>query len=201
MRINVYSQELTPEVLAVEKVSNTGIRYGAAQLILRSAPELHHPPLDDDRSAVTFWLPHSEHRREEIAQAFDRIAAIFRGDLVPQPASVPDCDHVWVEYVQPVYKNAMAGDVIRSGECGVKRYENLGFMCDKCGAVKPPAQPASVAEAVRTRLIQIQVGGCTCDTKTPEIECHDKRCHYRLSEEIMQLLAAAPQPPTQVVAP
>lgn len=61
-----------------------------------------------------------------------------------QPASVPDCEHVWVEYVQPVYKSASAGDVIRPGESGVKRYENLGFMCDKCGAVKP-AQPASVA--------------------------------------------------------
>jgi hypothetical protein len=48
MRINVYSQELT------------------------------HPPMDDDRSAVTFWLPKSQHRREEMAQAFERIAEIFR---------------------------------------------------------------------------------------------------------------------------
>lgn len=79
MRINVYSQELTPEVLRVEKESNTGRMYQAAQLILHSSDRLHHPPEDDDRSAVTFWLPTSEHRREEMAQAFERIAAIFRG--------------------------------------------------------------------------------------------------------------------------
>ena len=33
MRINVYSQELTSEVLLVEKPSNTGVTYHAAQLV------------------------------------------------------------------------------------------------------------------------------------------------------------------------
>ncbi len=78
MRINVYSQELTDEVLLVEKGSNTGIVYHAAQLILHSSERLHHPPQDDDRSAVTFWLPKSQERREEMAKAFERIAFIFR---------------------------------------------------------------------------------------------------------------------------
>lgn len=78
MRINVYSQELTSEVVAIAKVSNTGVTYHAAQLILHSSPKLHHPPQDDDRSAVTFWLPKSQHRREEMADAFERIAAFFR---------------------------------------------------------------------------------------------------------------------------
>ena len=78
MRINVYSQELTSEVALVEKPSNTGVTYHAAQLILHSSPKLHHPPMDDDRSAVTFWLPKSAERREEMAQAFERIATIFR---------------------------------------------------------------------------------------------------------------------------
>jgi hypothetical protein len=78
MRINVYSQELTSEVLILEKPSNTGIVYHAAQLVLHSSERLHHPPLDDDRSAVTFWLPKSPERREEMARAFERIAAIFR---------------------------------------------------------------------------------------------------------------------------
>lgn len=78
MRINVYSQELTDEVVLVEKESNTGIVYHAAQLILHSSPRLHHPPEDDDRSAVTFWLPKSHKRREEMARAFEQIAAIFR---------------------------------------------------------------------------------------------------------------------------
>jgi hypothetical protein len=78
MRINVYSQELTSEVVLVAKGSNTGITYHAAQLILHSSPMLHHPPQDDDRSAVTFWMPKSQERREEMAQAFERIAALFR---------------------------------------------------------------------------------------------------------------------------
>lgn len=78
MRINVYSQELTDEVIHVEKSSNTGVTYHAAQLILHSSEKLHHPPMDDDRSAVTFWLPKSQHRREEMARAFEAIAEIFR---------------------------------------------------------------------------------------------------------------------------
>lgn len=78
MRINVYSQELTSEVLHIEKESNTGLTYSAAQLILHSSERLHHPPQDDDRSAVTFWLPKSADRRELMAQAFEHIAEIFR---------------------------------------------------------------------------------------------------------------------------
>ena len=78
MRINVYSQELTGEVLMLSKESNTGVVYHAAQLVLHSSPMLHHPPQDDDRSAVTFWLPKSQARREVMAHAFERIAAIFR---------------------------------------------------------------------------------------------------------------------------
>ena len=78
MRINVYSQELTNEVVLVDKPSNTGITYHAAQLILHSSERLHHPPQDDDRSAVTFWLPKSPGRREEMAKAFEQIASIFR---------------------------------------------------------------------------------------------------------------------------
>lgn len=129
MRVNVYSQELTSEVVQISKESNgrevtgipcfpngepngqprarlptflieiwdkngrpdyvdttnpwrdvkeTPISYHAAQLILHSSDHLHHPPLDDDRSAVTFWLPRSAARREEMAKAFERIAEIFR---------------------------------------------------------------------------------------------------------------------------
>jgi hypothetical protein len=78
MRINVYSQELTSEVIVVEKTSNTGVVYHAAQLVLHLSPMLHRPPQDDDRSAITFWLPKSDDRRNEMARAFERIAQIFR---------------------------------------------------------------------------------------------------------------------------
>lgn len=78
MRINVYSQELTSEAIAVHKQSNTGITYSAVQLVLHSSPLLHHPPFDDDRSAVTFWLPKSDDRREMLAQTFERMAEMVR---------------------------------------------------------------------------------------------------------------------------
>jgi len=78
MRINVYSQELIDEVVLVEKQSDTGVVYHAAQLILHSSEKLHHPPLDDDRSAITFWLPKSARNREAIARAFEKLAHAFR---------------------------------------------------------------------------------------------------------------------------
>ena len=78
MLINVYSQELTNEVILISKESNTGIIYSAVQLILHSSNMLHHPPADDDRSAVTFWLPRSGSRREQMALAFEEIAKLFR---------------------------------------------------------------------------------------------------------------------------
>lgn len=89
MRVNIYSQELTPEVQADAKTSNTGVVYRAVRLMLHSSPMLHHPddqrikdgavlPSDDDRSAITFWLPKSPERRELMAKAFEEIARRFR---------------------------------------------------------------------------------------------------------------------------
>lgn len=78
MRINVYSQELTPEVQTVEKVSNTGLTYSAVMIMLHSSDRLHHPPQDDDRSGVTFWLPKSEDRREALAKTFEEAARLVR---------------------------------------------------------------------------------------------------------------------------
>ena len=78
MRINVYSQEFAGEVEAVESKSNTGIVYSAVRVMLHSSPMLHHPPQDDDRSAVTFWLPRSAERREAMARAVDAMAATVR---------------------------------------------------------------------------------------------------------------------------
>lgn len=78
MRINVYSQELTDEINVIEKESNTGLVYTAVQFMLHSSPLLHHPPHDDDRSAVTFWLPKSAARREQLAMTFERMAREVR---------------------------------------------------------------------------------------------------------------------------
>jgi hypothetical protein len=78
MRVNVYSQELTNEINLVEKTSNTGLVYSAVQIMLHSSVMLHHPPADDDRSAVTFWLPKSPDRREEFARTLEEMARQVR---------------------------------------------------------------------------------------------------------------------------
>lgn len=78
MRINVYSQELTNEVILINKTSNTGIIYNGIQFIMHSSERLHHPPKDDDRSAVTFWLPRSTVNRNMLAGAFELAAAKVR---------------------------------------------------------------------------------------------------------------------------
>jgi len=78
MRINVYSQELTDEVQVEEKVSNTGLTYTAIRLMLHSSEMLHHPPADDDRSAISFWLPKSAERRELLAKTFELMAIKVR---------------------------------------------------------------------------------------------------------------------------
>ena len=98
MRINVYSQELTDEVLPVSKISNTGIEYKAVQFVLHSSPMLHHPPADDDRSAVTFWLPQSERGLGELMAAFSKARQIVARELNIDSTEVSDdwCD----EYVK-----------------------------------------------------------------------------------------------------
>lgn len=78
MRINIYSQEVTDEVQTEEKASNTGLIYTGVRMILHSSPMLHHPPQDDDRSAVTFWLPQSQERREKLAKTFEQMADAVR---------------------------------------------------------------------------------------------------------------------------
>lgn len=60
MRINIYSQELTKEVKLVSKIADTGINYYGVRMILASPDVLHHTEDDDDRSAITFWLPNAK---------------------------------------------------------------------------------------------------------------------------------------------
>lgn len=83
MRINVYSQELTSEIDRVTKFGTdkdgNPAQFHAVRLYLHSAAELHHTPDDDDRSAVTIWLPRSLQRRVELAVALRALAAWAEG--------------------------------------------------------------------------------------------------------------------------
>jgi hypothetical protein len=80
VRINVYSQELTEEVELIEKKSNTGVVYYGVRMYLASPDVLHHTPDDDDRSAVTFWLPTAQHfNTPHLASVFRRLADLTDG--------------------------------------------------------------------------------------------------------------------------
>ncbi len=78
MRINVYSQEITSEIQSLSKASDTGIAYPAIRLFLHSSSRLHDTATDDDRSAITFWLPKSDTRREALAKTFELMAEAVR---------------------------------------------------------------------------------------------------------------------------
>jgi hypothetical protein len=88
MRINVYSQELTKEVALVWKTADTGITYYGARMMLASPSILHNTPEDDDRSAITFWLPNAKSfTKDDLAQVFSDMA-----ELISHAPNVPKND-------------------------------------------------------------------------------------------------------------
>ncbi len=61
-----------------DDVREVPVTYHAVQMMLHSSPMLHHPPQDDDRSAVTFWLPKSKDRRDALAEVLEHMADLVR---------------------------------------------------------------------------------------------------------------------------
>ena len=86
MRINVYSQEITKEISTIsKKAADTGITYHGVRMFLASPDVLHHTPEDDDRSAITFWIPNAKSfSKEDLAKVFEHMAAKVRACPDPQ---------------------------------------------------------------------------------------------------------------------
>lgn len=85
MRVNIYSQEFTDEirVIAKEGENEKGERetfYGI-RLYFKSTDVLHHTATDDDRSAVTFWLPKSIHNKAIMANTFYTIGDLIKAHM------------------------------------------------------------------------------------------------------------------------
>jgi hypothetical protein len=88
LRVNIYSQELicepndTDATIAVElvaqKVEELDLTYSGVRLYLHSSERLHAVPGDDDRSAITFWLPKTPERREMFARSLEELASLVR---------------------------------------------------------------------------------------------------------------------------
>lgn len=86
MRINVYSQELTSEVMLVTKTGTDDngdpATFKGVRIMLVSPETLHYNAEDDDRSAITFWFPKSEHRMRELANALSHMASIVGNEVL-----------------------------------------------------------------------------------------------------------------------
>ncbi len=93
MRINVYAEELGGRVeLVTKRVSDEkfGERtfYGL-RVYLKSPPELHSDPADDDTSAVTFWVPWTRaggHDTKLLRHMVDRWDAMLKSVDLKDPA-------------------------------------------------------------------------------------------------------------------
>ena len=73
MRINVYSQELTKEVALVNKTSDNGAVHYGVRIYFDGSPRLHNRPDDDDRSAITYWLPNDgSFSKNDLAEVFGK---------------------------------------------------------------------------------------------------------------------------------
>lgn len=80
MRINVYAEEITAEVQIQTKTSDNGNEFKAIRFMLESSEKLHFRDDDDDRSAVTFWIPGSKdkgYKKELLIQAFEQAIEIL----------------------------------------------------------------------------------------------------------------------------
>lgn len=85
MRLNVYSQELTKELALVSKTADTGITHYGVRMYLASPDILHHTAEDDDRSAITFWIPNAESfSQDDLTNVFSRMADL--ADTAPRVA-------------------------------------------------------------------------------------------------------------------
>jgi hypothetical protein len=87
IRINVYSQELTKEIKLIGKVAaDTGITYWGARMYLASPDILHHTEEDDDRSAITFWIPNAmSFTKSDLASLFADMAELILEAPDPEP--------------------------------------------------------------------------------------------------------------------
>ncbi len=86
MRINVYSQEITKEIEIISKMAeDTGITYYGVRMYLASPDILHHTAEDDDRSAITFWIPNAEKfTKNDLSRLFSRMAILVDSCSEPE---------------------------------------------------------------------------------------------------------------------
>lgn len=84
MRVNIYAEEITPEVELVESEAARGSlhkTFYGVRFFQKSHRDLHHSTVDDDRSAVTFWVPWTMHDGLDfdlLIEAFDKASTLLK---------------------------------------------------------------------------------------------------------------------------
>lgn len=79
MRIQIYDEEISGEVMRVTKTaSDTGKTFTGLRIFLVSPDVLHHEPGDDDRSAITFWYEEGNLSEETLVRSTLRTASEVR---------------------------------------------------------------------------------------------------------------------------
>jgi hypothetical protein len=132
MRVNVYSQELTDDFKLTYKEGKNGENYAALMLMLHSSAMLHQPPGhtgdDDDRSAVTLWLPKSQERRESFATALEAMAKAVR-DAEPETTDYEsEIDKAIEREARRLAKESYEKDQLVGVTCSAA---SVGFYVDK----------------------------------------------------------------------
>lgn len=85
MRINIYAEELTNETRIITKEVDGKVFHGV-RLYLHSPTSLHNTATDDDRSAITFWVPYRSGRNhpEELVDIFGKLLNEATGVFLKQ---------------------------------------------------------------------------------------------------------------------
>lgn len=91
MRINVYNEELTDDFKFVEKhVPETGKTYYGFRMFMKSPPELHHTPEDDDRTAITIWFGTKSRAAGWLGRAYTAATVMEHKDTVRDSETLDD---------------------------------------------------------------------------------------------------------------
>jgi hypothetical protein len=86
VRINVYGEELTEEIQLVRKPGTNDREFLGIRLMLKSPDDLHYIKnnegvvFDDDRSAVTLWVPWTQAKGNDtqyLSRILERMADVI----------------------------------------------------------------------------------------------------------------------------
>ena len=77
MRINIYAEEITSEATIARKQVE-GVEFYGVRLFLKTPKELHYNTSDDDRTAITLWIPYTKQTGNNPQVVIDALRNMLR---------------------------------------------------------------------------------------------------------------------------